>query len=147
MATRQTREARDAAASELLDWLGFSNVVRAQDETVTSSTPATVASYILTRSADLHGRCIAFVGRGAPPDADGSAFFVDVDALRTTANHHLFRRGVVYPTYYRALFPDLRNELTAAAQQARDGRLGAWASDETTTGSTPPDLTPCRTAS
>jgi aryl-alcohol dehydrogenase-like predicted oxidoreductase len=30
-------------ADELLDWLGFSNVVRAQDETVTACTPETVA--------------------------------------------------------------------------------------------------------
>jgi hypothetical protein len=63
-----------------------------------------VAGYILTRSADLYGRCIALVGRGDAPQADGSSFFVDVDALRTTANHHLITQGVVYPTYYRALF-------------------------------------------
>jgi len=61
-----------AAADELLDWLGFSNVVRAQDETVTSSTPDVAVGYILTRAADLYGRCIAFVGRGAPPHDDGS---------------------------------------------------------------------------
>jgi hypothetical protein len=54
--------------------------------------------------------------------------------LRTTANHHLITQGVVYPTYYRALFPDLRNEFTAAAKQARDSGLGVWASDGTTTG-------------
>jgi hypothetical protein len=62
-----------AAAAELLDWLRFSNVVRGQDETVTSSSPDTVAGFILTRSADLYGRCIAFVGRGAPPQDDGSS--------------------------------------------------------------------------
>jgi hypothetical protein len=123
-----------AAAAELLDWLSFSNVVRAQDETVTSSTPDTVPGYILTRSADLYGRCIAFVGRGAPPQADGSSFFVDVDVLRTTANHHLIEKGLAYPTYYRALFPDLRNEFTAVARQARDRGLGVWASDATTSG-------------
>ncbi|MDT5246272.1 MAG: hypothetical protein QOD36_3648 [Mycobacterium sp.] len=32
-----------AVADELLDWIGFSNVVRAQDETVTACTPETVA--------------------------------------------------------------------------------------------------------
>jgi len=50
-----------------------------------------------TRSADLYGRCIAFVARGASPDADGSSFFVDVDALRTTANHHMITQGLAYP--------------------------------------------------
>ena len=62
--THQPLGLAHAAADELLDWLGFSNVVRGQDETVTSSTPDTVAGYILTRSADLYGRCIALVGRG-----------------------------------------------------------------------------------
>jgi len=132
--THQPLDLAHAAAAELLDWLGFSNVVRGQDETVTSSSPDTVAGFILTRSADLYGRCIAFVGRGAPRQDDGSSFFVDVDALRTTANHHLISTGLAYPTYYRALFPDLRNEFTAAAKQARNGRLGVWASDSTTTG-------------
>jgi endonuclease YncB( thermonuclease family) len=132
--THQPLGLAHAAADELVNWLGFTNVVRAQDETVTSSTPNTVPGYILTRAADLYGRCIAFVGRGAPPQADGSAFFVDVDALRTTANHHLISTGLAYPTYYRALFPDLRKELTAAAKQARDNGLGVWARDATTTG-------------
>src|SRR6185295_10488908 len=60
----------------------------------------------------MGGRCIALVGRGMPRQDDGSSFFVDVDALRTTANHHLISTGLAYPTYYRALFPDLRNEFT-----------------------------------
>jgi hypothetical protein len=76
----------------------------------------------------------SLVGRGDPPQADGSSFFVDVDVLRTTANHHLITQGLAYPTYYRALFPDLRNEFTAVAKQARDGGLGVWASDATTSG-------------
>jgi hypothetical protein len=42
-----------AAADELLNWLGFSNVVRAQDEAVTSSSPDAVTGYVLTRAADL----------------------------------------------------------------------------------------------
>ena len=42
---------------------------------------------------------------------------------------------------YRALFPDLRNEFTAAAKQARDAGLGVWASDATTTGADVTGLT------
>ena len=51
--THQPRELAHAAAAELLDWLGFTNVVRGQDETVTSSTPDTVEGFILTRSAAI----------------------------------------------------------------------------------------------
>jgi hypothetical protein len=113
--THQPLGLAHAAATELLNWLDFTNVIRGQDETVISSNPDTIVGYILTRAADLYG-C------------------VDVDALKTTANHHLNTQGVVYPTYYRALLPDLRNELTTAASQARDAGLGVWASDATTTG-------------
>jgi endonuclease YncB( thermonuclease family) len=132
--THQPLDLAHAAAAELLDWLGFANVVRGQDETVTSSSPDTVAGYILTRSADLYGRCIAFVGRGAPPQDDGAPFSVDVDVFRTTANHHLIQQGLVYPTYYGGLFSDLRNEFTAVAKQAREAGQGIWASDVSTTG-------------
>jgi len=132
--THQPLDLAHAASAELLDWLGFTKVVRGQNETVTSSSPDTVAGYILTRSADLYGRCIAFVGRGAPPEDDGSPFFVDVDVLRTTANHHLIQQGLAYPTYYRGLFSDLRNEFTAVAIQAREAGQGIWASDVSTTG-------------
>jgi endonuclease YncB( thermonuclease family) len=134
--THQPLELAHAAADELLTRLGFTKVVRGQDETVTSSSPDTVAGYILTRSADLYGRCICFVGRGAPPQDDGSSIFVNVEVLRTTANHHLIGQGLAYPTYYRDLFPDLRNEFTVVAKQARDARLGVWAADATTSGFT-----------
>ena len=107
-----------AAAAELLDWLGFTDIVRDQNETVTSSIPDTVDGYILIRSADAYGRCISLVGRGPPPEPSGSSVFVDVQMLRTR-HHHMISTGLAYPTYYRALFLDLRRELTTAAQQAR----------------------------
>jgi hypothetical protein len=44
--------------------------------------------------------------------------------------------GLVYPTYYSKLFPDLRNALTAAANQARINKTGVWAEDATTSGAT-----------
>jgi hypothetical protein len=76
------RNKAHAAADELVDWLGFSNVTRKPDETVTASTPDTVPGFILTRAADLYGRCIALVGRGGGPQASGSPVFVDVEMLK-----------------------------------------------------------------
>ena len=96
--------------------------------------PTRLPAYILTRSADLYGRCIAFVGRGA---ATAGRRIVVLRRRRRAENHGQpppHQHGLAYPTYYRALFPDLRNEFTAAAKQARDGGLGVWASDATTTG-------------
>jgi endonuclease YncB( thermonuclease family) len=132
--THQPLALAHQAAEELLDWLGFTNVTRAQDETVTASTPETVPGFILTRAADLYGRCIAFVGRGQAPEPSGTPVFVDVQMLQTTANHHMLATGLAYPTYYRALFPDLRNEFTNVVNQARAAGSGVWAEDRTTSG-------------
>jgi endonuclease YncB( thermonuclease family) len=132
--THQPLDLAHAAADELLTWLGFSGVERNPEETVTAATPATIEGHIVTRSADLYGRCIAFVGRGAPTQASGSTVFIDVEMLRTTANHHLLSSGLAYPTFYRDLFPDLRTELTAASTLARSQGLGVWPRDTTTSG-------------
>ncbi|MEW2120418.1 thermonuclease family protein [Streptomyces sp. NPDC005474] len=123
-----------AAAEELLTWLGFTGVKRKPDETVTAATPAEVPGFILTRSADHFGRCVALVGKGQPPGQSGTQISVDVPLLRTTANHHLLKVGLAYPTYYRNLFPDLRNELTAVTHKAQKAAKGLWPEDVTTTG-------------
>lgn len=129
-----------AAASELLTWLGFNTVERQSNEKVTASTPETVPGWVLTGGGDINNRAVAFAGRGAPPAASGTAVNVDVPLLRQTANHHLAALGLVYPTFYAGLFPDLRAELTAVAQSARTARQGVWSQDVTTTGFKVDDL-------
>ncbi|MEU3782870.1 thermonuclease family protein [Streptomyces sp900129855] len=130
----QPLEFAHAASAELLKWLGFKKVQRDPDETVTAATPDEVPGFILTRGADLYGRCIALVGKGKAPKASGSWINVDVALLRKTANHHLLATGLAYPTYYRNLFPDLRNELTDVAHKAQKGGKGLWPQDVTTKG-------------
>ncbi|MFF4274074.1 nuclease [Streptomyces sp. NPDC001536] len=123
-----------AARDELLNWLGFTDVQRRPDETVTATTPETVPGFVLTRGSDVHGRCIALAGRGTPPGMSGLEIDVDVNVLRTTVNHHLLTSGLVYPTFYRSLFTSLRVEMAAVATQAREAGRGLWPSDVTTTG-------------
>ncbi|WP_330290138.1 thermonuclease family protein [Streptomyces sp. NBC_00576] len=132
--THQPLQHGHAAASELLDWLGFTNVQRKPDETVTASTPSSTPGFILTRGADLFGRVIALVGRGNPPGTSGTEISVGVPLLKQTANHHLVSEGLAFPTFYRSLFTDLRVELTTAAQQARAAGKGLWPDDVTTSG-------------
>lgn len=123
-----------AARDELLSWLGFTSVQQGPDETVTAVVPDAVPGFILASGADTHGRCVALAGRGDPGGTSGVDVDVDVDMLRTTANHHLLTAGLVFPTFYRGLFPVLRTELTAAAHQAQTAGLGLWPNDTTTTG-------------
>jgi endonuclease YncB( thermonuclease family) len=122
-----------AAAAELLEWIGFTGVTRT-GETVTSVDADDRPGFILTRGADLYGRCVALAGRG---DAPGTgALFVDAALLRTTVNHQLIAAGLAYPTYYTKLYADLRNELTSQVAAARTARAGVFANDLTQSGVT-----------
>ncbi|WP_331765963.1 thermonuclease family protein [Embleya sp. NBC_00896] len=125
----------DEAGDELLTWIGFQPVQREPDGTVKAPTvPAEVPGFILTRGADRYGRCVAVAGRGAGPAASGTQVHVTAAMLKTTANHHMLATGLAFPTYYRSLFPELRNEFTQAVKAARQAGKALWSVDKTTSG-------------
>ena len=122
------------AAAELLRWLGFRHVQR-DVEKVAAAEPAELDGFLLTRTADLYGRCVALIGRGDPPAKSGAQARVNVAMLRRTASFRLISTGLAYPTYYLNLFPDLRRALTAEVGRARPDR-GVWPQDRTQSGFT-----------
>ena len=124
-----------APADRLLALLGFSDVKRDR-ETVTSATPDATPGYILTRFADKYGRPVAFAYAGKNDGHDLGEVHVTAPMLRESVNHRLLAEGLVYPTFYSRLYPDLRAELTAAAQSARRTGNGVWSGDATTSGAT-----------
>jgi endonuclease YncB( thermonuclease family) len=127
----QPLEFAHKAGAELLRWLGFRNVIR-DAETVSSAEPDQIAGYVLTRGADLYGRCVALAGRGDPPFPSDSSDIVTITMLRRTANTRLLATGLAFPTFYSKLFPDLRNELADQAAKARG--KGLWPTDQTQSG-------------
>ncbi|TDD61956.1 nuclease [Actinomadura rubrisoli] len=124
-----------AAGARLLDLLGFRDV-RRDGETVVEASPERTPGHILTRFADKYGRPVSFAFAGTAGQEDLSPVFVDAALLRQSANHRLVAEGLAYPTFYSKLFPDLREELTAAAGKARAAAAGVWADDVTTSGGT-----------
>jgi|SRR5690349_22850790 endonuclease YncB( thermonuclease family) len=124
-----------AAGGRLLDLLGFTNVVR-DGETVTGATPDATPGYILTRFADKYGRPVSLAYAGATDRPDQQPVFTDVALLRGSVNYQLLSEGLVYPTFYSRLYPDLRADLTVAAADAQGSKAGVWASDATTSGAT-----------
>lgn len=123
-----------AAAAELLKWLGFRDVVR-KGEKVTSVSSDDVPGFLLTRTADTYGRCVALIGRGDAPAASGTELRVDRRLLRKTANYRLIGAGLAYPTFYSKLYVELREELAKQAAAARKGSgKGLFAQDVTQTG-------------
>lgn len=97
--------------------------------------------FIVAREAEKYGRPIAFAFAGSPPEPDGTTIFLTPERLRESLNFKSVAEGLAYPTYYAGLFPDLREELTAAANAARAARRELWADDVTTTGFEVRDMT------
>jgi endonuclease YncB( thermonuclease family) len=130
-----------AAGTKLLDILGFSDVVRDEStEAVTAATPEITSGYILTRFADMYGRPVSFVFPGSSEENDLSSVYLTPVMLTLSANYQLAASGLVYPTYYSKLFPDLRDTLTQAVADARDAKSGVWPDDATNSGATIPAL-------
>ncbi len=127
-----------SAAEELLKFFGFKNVVRGNREIVVSAQPQQTTGFILTRFADVYGRCVAFAFKGNIAQADGSEIYLDKNLLRNSANHHMLSQGLAYPTYYSKMYLDLRQEMTRAVASAR--RKGLWPQDKTTAGFLVKDL-------
>jgi endonuclease YncB( thermonuclease family) len=136
----QPLELAHAAGARLLDLLGFTDIVRT-GETVTSATPDATPGYILTRFADKYGRPVSLAYAGTADQPDLTEVFTDADLLRASVNYQLLAEGLVYPTFYSQLYPDLRTALTTAAGDARSAGAGVWASDATTSGATIQALT------
>lgn len=123
------------ARDQLLSLLDFTDV-RLDGEMVRSSTPAQTEGYILTRFADTYGRPVSFAYAGRSEHEDLSAVHVDEQLLAASVNYQLVARGLVYPTYYSKLYPELRRSLTEAVAQARKDKAGVWSADATTNGAT-----------
>ncbi len=124
-----------AATDAMLTMAGFEGVKWGPNHSrVTDVLHDGVAGYILSRAAERFRRPVAFVFAGAPPDADGSQVFLDVNRMKQSLNYEMLRVGPAYPTYYEGLFNDLRDAMTGAAQSARKAKRGVWRDDKTTSG-------------
>ncbi len=120
-----------AAADHLLHLLGFTDIERNESQTVTRAEPVSTPGYILAQSADLYGRCVAFLFSGDIEQADLASVFVTAEMLSGSANHGILSAGLGYPTYYSKLFPDLRQAFTEIVTAARNADSGLWPKDVT----------------
>jgi hypothetical protein len=133
---RQPTEYGAGAAARLLEILGFADVVRDDRGYVTSSDPAELPGYILTRLADTYGRAVSLAYAGSRPGrigSDGTAY-VDLPELKRSVNFQLLAEGWVYPTFYSKLYVDFRNAMVDATVAARAAGLGLWPEDATLAG-------------
>lgn len=136
----QPTEYAFAAREALLSKLGIKDVEWNDKKTKVLSANDGTKGYILARVVESHRRPVAFVFSGDPGENDGSEVNLDIKLLKKSVNYKLTNEGLVYPTYYTGLFPDLRDEFTKAVQKARKNKKGLWPQDKTNTGVIVKDL-------
>jgi endonuclease YncB( thermonuclease family) len=135
--THQPRPLGDAARDFLTGELNLNPVPYAPPRNIRVKPPVqrdATPGYILSRSLEVHGRPVSFAFAGAAPEADGSEVFLNVQRFKKSLNYKLVANGFAYPLFYDTFFIDLRNSLTAAVQAARQGTMGIWSKDRTTSG-------------
>lgn len=136
----QPTEYAFAAREALLSKLGIKDVEWNDKKSKVLSANDGTKGYILARVVESHRRPVAFVFSGDPGENDGSEVNLDIKLLKKSVNYKLANEGLVYPTYYTGLFPDLRDEFTKAVQKARKNKKGLWPQDKTNTGVIVKDL-------
>ena len=132
--THQPLELATEALERLLDGLGITGVEWNETRTRITRANDGTKGYIVSRAVEENGRPVSFVYTGTPPEDDGSQIFLDADRVRQSLNYRALEEGMAYPTYYKGLFPDLRDALTEAVSRAREEPRGVWAEDYTTEG-------------
>jgi endonuclease YncB( thermonuclease family) len=130
----QPLEYADAATSHLLELLGITNVEWNLAHTQITKARDGTSGYVLSREADHNRRPISFLFTGNTDTQDGSEVWLDVNLMKQSVNYQMLQAGLAYPTYYKGLFPELRNEMTAAVKSAQTSSKGLWPQDTTTLG-------------
>jgi len=130
----QPLELATEALEFLLGELGITDVEWNDTRSTVVAANDGTAGYVLSREVEPNRRPVAFAFTGSPPEADGAEVFLDEEILRTSLNYLSVERGLAYPTYYKGLFSDLREEMTAAVNRAREAGAGVWAVDRTNKG-------------
>lgn len=75
--------------------------------------------------------------RTTPPKSPSPFYWwedFDKSLVKKSANYHLISKGLVYPTFYSKLYPDIRQQLTLATEESRQAHKGLWQVDQTNTG-------------
>src|SRR5258705_4335392 len=131
MNSQQPLEFALAALNALLVNLGIENVVWNASRTMVVSATDATPGYILSREIEKNHRPVSFAFSGDPGRPDGSQVFLNAQLVSQSVNHQQLAAGMAYATYYKGLFPDLRNVFSASVQNARSTGLGLWPSDRT----------------
>ena len=125
--SHQPRPLADQGRDALTDRLGLVPITyrepgrtRVRPPAVNDGQPGWIAS----RSLDVHGRPVAWVFTGAPPEPDGSQVFVDDALAVTSTNHAQLVAGAAYPLFYDTCSPRCARSWPTPRSQRSSARMG-----------------------
>lgn len=93
-----------------------------------------IPGYVLSNGLDGHGRIVAFVFFGEPPEDDGAEFKLVEDRVDQSFNALSLAKGQSYPLFYLSLPISLSRHLGAIGAAARAGQEGLFARDQSAPG-------------
>ncbi len=130
--THQPLALANSAKDFLLKTLGIKNVVWNKTGSTVVSANDGIAGYILTQGVDNNRfrRPVAFAFAGSTAKTDGSTVCLTINELKNSANYKSLEAGQSYPTYYKTLAANIRDEMTKAVLKARAAKLGIWGKDK-----------------
>ena len=123
-----------AARDRMLRICGFdlTHVTETANLTLKDPDKQKKSATIAYREIDPYGRVVAFIfveDMGFKVDDSHPTVFLEPKQLSRSVNVQLLREGLVYPTFYGSLYPELREPLVKITQQARGDKLGVWLRD------------------
>jgi endonuclease YncB( thermonuclease family) len=132
---RQNLKFANEARDELLAHLGFGQVTFWPDrpnniETVQHNP---VRGFVFANGIESHGRLLGLVYTDQPPGDDGTAFRVEPDQLRMSANFSQIEKGLAYAELYDSMPLTLQTSMRQGLEATRTARKGFWPHEDVST--------------
>ncbi|MEK7255554.1 MAG: hypothetical protein AAB316_12470 [Bacteroidota bacterium] len=128
---RQPHSFAIAALEHMLELLGIKNVQYNLLTTEIIAAEDGVPGWILTGSVDAFGRPISLIFRDLPGFNDGDEVESANVPVELSLNYLMALQGIVYPTFYASMEPEMREKFKVAFATAKGRLQGLWAIDKT----------------
>ena len=120
-----------AALERMLELIGITDVEYNLLVTTIISAKDAVPGWIASSSVDTFDRPISFVFPASTNLVDGAELALKKIPLRESINHKLAEEGIVYPTFYSTMGPELIDAFQKVFVRTKKKRMGLWAVDRT----------------
>lgn len=120
-----------AALEVLLHELGIDQVVYNLRFTTIIAARDAQPGFLACQATDGYDRPISLVFDAEAPLIDGAVLSLPELPMANCVNLRMLERGLVYPTFYSSMEPDLLDIFTRATCKARQQLVGLWALDRT----------------